>query len=282
MRFSIITVVKNELPKIGLTVQSIKKQTFRDFEHIVFDANSNDGTSEFLKKNLDNQNLYFRESDKGVYDAINKSFQKVNGQYIIIMHAGDFFYSENSLNQLSEFIYLNSSFDFYYSNILFYNKKKKNISRVWNIKSKNNDKLNFLKIAHTSLCIKKEISKKIFYDDKMKISADIDYLYNLCKNFNGKYFDSFFVYMEDQGLSNSKKYFYIKFKEDIRILYNDGRAVGRLRTPNHDPWSLRCGRGELLRPRREPARRFGADAGAVRRLLRAAVHDRPLPFRAAQ
>ena len=105
MRFSIITVVKNELPKIGLTVQSIKKQTFRDFEHIVFDANSNDGTSEFLKKNLDNQNLYFRESDKGVYDAINKSFQKVNGQYIIIMHAGDFFYSENSLNQLSEFIY---------------------------------------------------------------------------------------------------------------------------------------------------------------------------------
>ena len=219
MRFSIITVVKNELPKIGLTVQSLKKQTFRDFEHIVFDANSNDGTSEFLKKNLDNQNLYFRESDKGVYDAINKSFQKVNGQYIIIMHAGDFFYSENSLNQLSEFIYLNSSFDFYYSNILFYNKKKKNISRVWNIKSKNNDKLNFLKIAHTSLCIKKEISKKIFYDDKMKISADIDYLYNLCKNFNGKYFDSFFVYMEDQGLSNSKKYFYIKFKEDIRILY---------------------------------------------------------------
>ena len=219
MRFSIITVVKNELPKIGLTVQSIKKQTFRDFEHIIFDANSNDGTSEFLKKNLDNQNLYFRESDKGVYDAINKSFQKVNGQYIIIMHAGDFFYSENSLNQLSEFIYLNSSFDFYYSNILFYNKKKKNISRVWNIKSKNNDKLNFLKIAHTSLCIKKEISKKIFYDDKMKISADIDYLYNICKHFKGKYFDNFFIYMEDQGLSNSSKYFFTKIKEDIIIHY---------------------------------------------------------------
>ena len=100
MKFSVITVVKNELSKIALTLQSLKNQTFKDYEHIVFDGNSTDGTSEFLKKNLDNQNLYFRQSDKCVYDAINKSFQKVNGQYVIILHAGDFFYSKNSLNQL--------------------------------------------------------------------------------------------------------------------------------------------------------------------------------------
>ena len=219
MKFSVITVVKNELSKIALTLQSLKNQTFKDYEHIVFDGNSTDGTSEFLKKNLDNQNLYFRQSDKGVYDAINKSFQKVNGQYVIILHAGDFFYSENSLNQLSEFIHANNSYDFYYSNILFYNQKKMSISRVWDIKSKNNNKLNFLKIAHTSLCIKKEITKNIFYNDKMKISADIDYLYNICKNFKGKYFDNFFIYMEDQGLSNSGKYFFTKIKEDIIIHY---------------------------------------------------------------
>ena len=53
----------------------------------------------------------------------------------------------------------------------------------------------------------------------MKISADIDYLYNLCKNFRGKYFNNFFIYMEDQGLSNSRKYFFIKLIEDVKILY---------------------------------------------------------------
>ena len=47
----------------------------------------------------------------------------------------------------------------------------------------------------------------------------MDYLFNLCQNFKGKYFDNFFIYMEDQGLSNSKKYFIIKLKEDIKILY---------------------------------------------------------------
>ena len=69
------------------------------------------------------------------------------------------------------------------------------------------------------MCVKKKISKKTFYDEKFKISADMDYLFKLCQNFKGKYFDNFFIYMEDQGLSNSKKYFFIKLKEDFEILY---------------------------------------------------------------
>ena len=67
--------------------------------------------------------------------------------------------------------------------------------------------------------IKKHISNKIFYDEKFKISADMDYLLKLNHNYKGKYLDNFFVYMEDQGLSNSKKYFFIKLKEDLEILY---------------------------------------------------------------
>ena len=219
MKFSIITVVKNEISKIGLTIKSLKNQSFKDYEHIIFDGESTDGTSEFLKNISNKKILYFRENDKGVYDALNKSLKKANGEYIIILHSGDFFYSKHSLNILSEFIDKNKNYDFYFSNILFYSRINKNISRVWKIPSKNNDKLNFLKIAHTSLCVTKHISKKVSYDEKFKISADMDYLFNLCQNFKGKYFDNFFIYMEDQGLSNSKKYFIIKLKEDIKILY---------------------------------------------------------------
>ncbi len=50
MKFSIITVVKDEISKIGLTIQSLKNQSFKDYEHIIFDGESTDGTSEFLKK----------------------------------------------------------------------------------------------------------------------------------------------------------------------------------------------------------------------------------------
>tara|TARA_B100001057_G_scaffold180289_1_gene180977 strand:+ start:3274 stop:4068 length:795 start_codon:yes stop_codon:yes gene_type:complete len=221
MKFSIITVVKNELTKIGLTVKSIKNQTFKDYEHIICDGNSTDGTSEYLKKNLDDKTLYFRESDHGIYNAINKSFKKASGQYLIFLHSGDFFYSNHTLDLLSRFIDKNDNYDFYHSNILFYSQRNTKVTRVWKIPVEGNSKLNFLKIAHTTLCIKKKISENIFYDEKFRVSSDIDYLYNLCKNFNGKYFDNFFIFMEDQGLSSSRKYFLIKLKEDIKILYRN-------------------------------------------------------------
>ena len=43
MKFSIITVVKNEISKIGLTIKSLKNQSFKDYEHIIFDGKSTDG-----------------------------------------------------------------------------------------------------------------------------------------------------------------------------------------------------------------------------------------------
>ena len=215
MKFSIITVIKNDLFKIKLTLKSLKNQTFKDYQHIIFDGNSTDGTSEYLNENLNDKILYFRENDKGIYHAINKSLKKVIGQYFLVLHAGDFFYSRNSLTLLSQFINKNKNYDFYCSNIQFYNQENMNVTRVWKLSFKNNSKLNFLKIAHTSLCIKKKISKKIFYNEKFKIAADTDYLYNLCKNFKGKYYNNFFIYMEDQGLSSYKKYFF------ERILFHE-------------------------------------------------------------
>ena len=61
------------------------------------------------------------------------------------------------------------------------------------------------------------------------------------------------------------------------VHYVDGRPVGRLRPAVDHPRPVRHRRGQLLRPRRQPARRLGADAGPGRRLLRAAEHDPRLP-----
>ncbi|MDC0355684.1 glycosyltransferase [Candidatus Pelagibacter sp.] len=97
MKFSIITVVKNDISKIGLTIKSLKNQLFKDYEHIILDGKSTDETSEFLKKISNKKTLYFREKDKSVYDALNKSFKKAKGEYFIVLHSGDFFYSKDSL-----------------------------------------------------------------------------------------------------------------------------------------------------------------------------------------
>ena len=125
MKFSIITVVKNDLSKIRLTFQSLKNQIFKDYEHIILDSNSTDGTSEFLKKNLNEKILYFRENDKGIYDALNKSFKKASGQYYLILHAGDFFiqktlclYCQNLLIRIKILIFITQIFYFIIKKII--------------------------------------------------------------------------------------------------------------------------------------------------------------------
>lgn len=221
MKFSIITVVKNGISNIGLTIKSVKKQSFKNYEHLILDCNSSDGTSELIKKILNKKIVYVREYDRGLYDAINKSFKKVKGEYLIILHSGDFFASRNTLKNLSAFVDKNIKYDFYFSNILFYNKDNNSISRIWKIPQKKGSKLNFLKIAHTSLCIKKHVSRKLKYDRNLKISADTIYMHQLCKSFRGKYFDKFLIYMDDTGLSNKADFFLIKFKEDFKFLFKE-------------------------------------------------------------
>ena len=52
MKFSVITVVKNSISNIGLTIKSVQNQSFKNYEHIIFDGRSTDGTTEYIKKHL--------------------------------------------------------------------------------------------------------------------------------------------------------------------------------------------------------------------------------------
>ena len=80
-KFSIITVVKNDVLNIQLTINSI------------LDGNSSDGTSQLILKNKNkNKKIrYIRKKDKNLYDAINKGILKTKGDYILLIHSGDFF-----------------------------------------------------------------------------------------------------------------------------------------------------------------------------------------------
>lgn len=87
--FSIITICWNNLPELEKTFRSIELQKCTDFEWIVIDGNSNDGTKEWLIKNtLAN---WTSEPDKGIYDAMNKGIDKASGEYLIFMNSGDEF-----------------------------------------------------------------------------------------------------------------------------------------------------------------------------------------------
>jgi len=96
--FSVITVVRNAVSTIEDCIMSVETQTFTDFEYIVVDSLSDDGTSELISKHLGSIDKYVREKDSGIYDAMNKAIEMCEGEYIGIINADDAYFEDTLKN----------------------------------------------------------------------------------------------------------------------------------------------------------------------------------------
>lgn len=98
--FSIVTVCLNDLEGLKKTVSSVKAQTFEDYEYIVVDGGSTDGSVEYLRSVSPNH--FTSEPDDGIFFAMNKALRMCTGEYICFMNAGDVFYDEYVLMHVSK------------------------------------------------------------------------------------------------------------------------------------------------------------------------------------
>jgi glycosyltransferase involved in cell wall biosynthesis len=89
MKISVITVCRNNLTGLMITAESIKMQN-GDFEWIVIDGGSSDGTREYLAK-LEYLSKWVSEPDNGIYDAMNKGLDLAEGGAVIFLNGGDYF-----------------------------------------------------------------------------------------------------------------------------------------------------------------------------------------------
>ena len=219
MKFSIITVVKNDKNNILKTINSVKNQNYKNFEHIIIDGSSTDGTTEIIKKNLRKNKDYKHiiKKDKNLYDALNYGLKISKGECIGILHSGDIFFSNKILNIVKQKINI---VDAVSGNIIY--KKKNKIIRQWKYKIDKLNKYNCFKIAHTSLFLKKKMINKIKkYDIQYSIASDTDFILQLAKLKSLKYYyiDQNIVIMNIGGLSTSLKNFLNKIFQDLKI-YN--------------------------------------------------------------
>ena len=88
---SIITVVYNGVKTLEQTIQSVLNQTYKNIEYILIDGGSTDGTLDIIKKYEDQIAFWVSESDKGLYDAMNKGISKANGTIIGMVNSDDWY-----------------------------------------------------------------------------------------------------------------------------------------------------------------------------------------------
>ena len=102
MKFSIIVVSLNPGEKLNQTLDSILKQTYRDFEIMVKDGGSKDGSIEKIRQ--DERIQLYVEQDKSIYDAMNQAVSHARGEFILFMNCGDFFFKEDVLEKAASLI----------------------------------------------------------------------------------------------------------------------------------------------------------------------------------
>lgn len=100
MVLSIITINYNNIEGLKKTFSSVSSQSFKDYEWIVIDGGSTDGSRDFIEEHASTFSFWCSEKDNGIYDALNKGIRYASGDYISCMNAGDAYFENDTLDKI--------------------------------------------------------------------------------------------------------------------------------------------------------------------------------------
>lgn len=168
-KISVITVCYNAANTIKDTILSVLNQTYNNIEYIIIDGNSTDGTLDIIREYSERIAYIVSEPDRGIYDAMNKGIKIASGNWINFMNAGDSYYSDHVLEQITNYMSNNNSL--YYGDAWVNSIKKRYWGKFTSIK------LSIGNICHQSIFYPTIYLHKNPFDINYKIFAD--YVLNL-------------------------------------------------------------------------------------------------------
>ena len=215
MKITIITVCVNAEKTIKDTIESVLKQSYKDFEYIIVDGKSSDDTLKIISTYQDKRIKLISEKDKGLYDAMNKGIKLATGDIIGTINSDDILASEDVFQTVIDNFDENT--DVIYANIKYYNEDFSKVKRDFVSGTKENE---YFCPAHPSMYVRKEIYQRIgTYNTSYKIASDFDFMVRCnLNNVRYKYIDKYFVYMRYGGKSNGFVGYLENYKECFEIL----------------------------------------------------------------
>ena len=177
MKVTVVTAVLNDAGHIEQTILSVISQTDIEIEYIIVDGGSKDGTLELIGKYKDKISLLISESDRGVYDAMNKGIKHSSGDFVYFLNSGDVLLNPSILSKI-KFEDVNVRNTIIYGNVVV---AYGNIEALEKPRPFFNSKMKFkgIGICHQSMFFPGELIRNEKYDLSYKIAADYDLVYRL-------------------------------------------------------------------------------------------------------
>ena len=196
MKLSIITVNYNDALGLERTIKSVLSQTFHDYEFIIIDGGSTDGSVDVINKYESYIDYWVSEPDGGIYPGMNKGLRQAKGEYLNFMNGGDCYHSSDVLEQIFA---LGSDAD------IITGTHSENGLR--NVGENGVTMLDLYKwaIDHQASFIRRDVALRHPYDEKYRIVSDWKFFIEalVLDNCSFYYTDTIVVDVDMEGISNT-------------------------------------------------------------------------------
>lgn len=164
MRLSIITINFNDKEGLIKTINSVVNQSTNDYEYIIIDGGSSDGSLEVIKENASSIHYWVSEKDSGIYNAMNKGTKAAHGDYCLFLNSGDILINNDVIKHTLSY---NFSADIISGDIKFTSGRKAKAPQRVSMKT-------FIigSLPHQATFIKRELLLENPYDERFKIGGD--------------------------------------------------------------------------------------------------------------
>ena len=217
-RLTVITINYNNRSGLARTQASVLAQDFTDFDWLIVDGGSTDGSLSILSRVQFEGIRTISEQDNGIYDAMNKGISKVNTEFVMFLNSGDILAEASVIGKLHE-VLNKTEVDIVYGDIKI--QSGSNIGRHWR-----SGDINFIKILfgwhtpHPAMIYSLKCLKKIGgYDEQYTIAADYDIFIRLYKaGYEFIYKDICISVMEKPGASGGS--IFQMLKSNLQVLHS--------------------------------------------------------------
>lgn len=229
MKVSIITVTFNSEKYLADCINSVARQNHKDIEHIIIDGKSTDRTLKIIRQNADHISYWKSETDRGMYDAINKGLEVATGDIVGILNSDDMFASADSVRSIVD-CFETTDTDSVYGNLIYVDAENTGkVIRYWKGISYKRYRFRYGWMpAHPTFYIRRSLLKQYgLYENHYFTAADYEFMarYLFLHKVSSHYIDAMLVKMRSGGISN------ITLKSRFRANRRDFLAMRKNKIP---------------------------------------------------
>lgn len=171
MILSVITINLNNCRGLERTIKSVLHQNFEEFEYLIIDGGSKDGSQELIARHVPALSYWVSEPDGGIYQAMNKGIRKAQGDYCLFLNSGDWLVTDDILAQVFS---MHPTADLVAGDVYFYDMARQEVK--WYVPSPDHCTAATLfggTLPHQATFIRRELFGKVgLYNQQFRIASD--------------------------------------------------------------------------------------------------------------